>query len=154
MSTHDPRQVIEDLRNHLAMHDRHLSFLFGAGTSSSINIAPDPPAGEKPTHEPLIPGIDGLTEVCRTEISDMGENQAKAWEMLVKQCEQDPMDDVVEPRRRNLAGGEHVGCAPARARERRQVDAGERRREGVAHCEDEVRDDEPLQADRALEVVL
>ncbi len=41
MITHDPRQVSEDLRNHLAMHDRRLSFLFGAGTSSAVNIAPE-----------------------------------------------------------------------------------------------------------------
>jgi len=96
VSTHDPRQVIEDLRNHLAMHDRHLAFLFGAGTSSSINIAPDPPAGQKPKHEPLIPGIDGLTELCRTEVSDMGKSQAEAWEMLVNQCEKDGYPANVE----------------------------------------------------------
>lgn len=45
--THDPRQVIEDLRNHLAPHDRCVVFLFGAGTPSAINIAPHPPRGEK-----------------------------------------------------------------------------------------------------------
>ena len=86
MSTHDPRQVAEDLRNHLAMHDRRLSFLLGAGTSCAVNIAPDPPAGEKPKHEPLIPGIDDLTEICRKAVCDLGEDHAKAWDTLVSQC--------------------------------------------------------------------
>lgn len=88
MSTHDPRQVIEDLRNHLAVHDRRLTFLFGGGTSSAVNIAPAPSEGEKRKHEPLIPAIDGLTEICKSAVCDMGETQAAAWETLVKQCEQ------------------------------------------------------------------
>jgi hypothetical protein len=89
VSNHDPRQVVEDLRNHLAAHNRRLAFLFGAGTSSAVNIAPDPIAGEKRKHEPLIPGIDGLTEVCEVAVSNMGEPQKAAWMALVKQCEQD-----------------------------------------------------------------
>lgn len=96
MSTHDPRQVIEDLRNHLAMHDRRLSFLFGAGTSSAVNVAPDPPAGEKPKHKPLIPGIDGLTEICLNAVSDMGDDQATAWGTLVSQCKKDGRPANVE----------------------------------------------------------
>jgi len=68
------------------MHDRRLSFLFGAGTSSAVNIALAPPTGEKPRHKPLIPGIDGLTEICRKSSSDLGEDYVKAWDMLVGQC--------------------------------------------------------------------
>lgn len=89
MSTHDPRQVIEDLRNHLAMHDRRLTFLFGAGTSSAVNIAPAPPPGEKPKYIPLIPGIDGLTAICLKAVCDMGEDQTIAWDKLVSQCKED-----------------------------------------------------------------
>jgi hypothetical protein len=85
--THDPRQVIEDLRNHLAAHDRRLTFLFGAGTSSAVNIAPPPTGGEKPKHRPLIPTNEGLTEICATAVAGMGEPQAAAWKMLVNQCE-------------------------------------------------------------------
>ncbi len=96
MSTHDPRQVIEDLRNHLAMHDRRLSFLFGAGASSAVNIAPAPPIGEKPKHVPLIPGIDGLTEFCRKAVSDLGKDQTNAWDTLVSQCKQDGRPANVE----------------------------------------------------------
>ena len=89
MSTHDPRQVTEDLRNHCAMHDRRLSFLFGSGTSSAVNIASAPPAGEKPKHVPLIPGIDGLTELCRIAVSKLGKDQTNAWDTLVSQCKKD-----------------------------------------------------------------
>jgi hypothetical protein len=88
MSTHDPRQVIEDVRNHLAAHDRRLAFLFGAGTSSAVNVAPAPSAGEKPRHEPLIPGSDGLTKICGTAVSAMGDTETSAWKTLVTQCEE------------------------------------------------------------------
>ncbi len=96
MFTHDPRQVAEDLRSHLAMHDRRLCFLFGAGTSSAVNIAPDPPAGEKPVYEPLIPGIDGLTEFCRKAVCELGEEHTIAWDTLLKQCEKDERRANVE----------------------------------------------------------
>ncbi len=88
MDTHDPRQMIEDLRNHLATHDRGLAFLFGSGTSSSVNISSDTSGRSKPKHEPLIPGIDGLTDGCRVAVCKMGKSQAEAWDMLVKQCKQ------------------------------------------------------------------
>ena len=89
MSTHEPRQVVEEVRNHLAAHDRRLAFLFGAGTSSAINVAPAPAPGEKPKHEPLIPGIEALTEVCGAAVGMLGADHAAAWNALVKQCEQD-----------------------------------------------------------------
>jgi len=82
MTNHDPKQVFEDVRSHLAAHDRRLTFLFGAGTSSAVNIAPAPCAGEKPKHESLIPGIDGLTEICGTAVGAMGDTQAAAWKTL------------------------------------------------------------------------
>ena len=89
MNTHDPKRVVEDLRNHLAAHDRRLAFLFGAGTSSAVNIASAPAVGEKPRHESLIPGTDELTDVCRRAVVEMGGPQAAAWDALVRQCEQD-----------------------------------------------------------------
>jgi len=76
------------LRNHLATHDRSLAFLFGAGTSSAINIAPPPNSGEKATHEPLIPGIEQLTELCKKAVCDIGDNHAQAWNLLAGQCTQ------------------------------------------------------------------
>lgn len=87
MSTHDPRQVIENVRNHLAAHDRRLAFLFGAGTSTAVNVGPAPSGGAERKHEPLIPGIDGLTETCALAVGAMGEIQTAAWKTLVQQCE-------------------------------------------------------------------
>ncbi len=80
--------MIEEVRNHLAAHDRRLAFLFGAGTSSAVNIAPAPAPGERPKHEPLIPGVAALTEVCGAAVAVLGGDQAAAWSALVKQCEQ------------------------------------------------------------------
>ena len=89
MPTHDPRQLIEDVRDHLAAHDRRLAFLFGAGTSSAVNVAPAPAAGSKPIPKPLIPGVDGLTEHCRTQVCGLGAGEAAAWATLVTQCHQE-----------------------------------------------------------------
>jgi hypothetical protein len=86
--THDPKQVIEDLRNHLAAHDRRLAFLFGAGTSSAVNIAPPPTGGEKPKYTPLIPTTDGLTKICAGAVAALGEPQASAWKTIVAQCKE------------------------------------------------------------------
>lgn len=98
MRTHDPRQVIEDLRNHLAAHDRRLIFLLGAGASSAINVAAADTltSKEKQKHEPLIPGTEGLTEECAAAVKDMGVSQAEAWTMLVKQCKQNNRSANVE----------------------------------------------------------
>lgn len=84
MSRHDPRQFIEDLRNHLAAPDRTIGFLFGAGTSSSINVAPPPRPGEKLAFTPLIPGTAGLTKRCEEAISELGPPFDAAWNMLVE----------------------------------------------------------------------
>ncbi len=96
MSTHDPRQIIEDIRDYLAAHDRHLAFLFGAGTSSAVNTAPPSPPGEKRKHEPLIPGVLALTELCRAAVGSMAEPRVAAWDMLVAQCKQDGRPGNVE----------------------------------------------------------
>lgn len=86
MSTHDPRKVVEDLRDHLAAHDKTLIFLFGAGTSSSINIAPLPAAGAKRDYKPLVPAIKSLTERCKAAVKNLGANFEKALEILESQC--------------------------------------------------------------------
>jgi len=84
MRTHDPRQIAEDLRNHLATHDRRLLFLFGAGTSCAVNVAAEPDAGVRKPFVPLIPGIAGLTEVCAGAVAELGADEAKAWELLAR----------------------------------------------------------------------
>ncbi len=78
----DPRRVAELLRDHLASHDRRLAFLFGAGVSPSINIAPPPAPGEHPTYEPLIPAVDQLTDICREKVVAMGPDFQTAWTSL------------------------------------------------------------------------
>ena len=86
MSTHDPRKLAEGLRDHLAAHDKTLIFLFGAGTSSSINIAPPPSAGAKQDYKPLVPAIKPLTERCKAAVKNHGITFEKAWETLETQC--------------------------------------------------------------------
>jgi len=83
MIKHDPRQVIEELRDHLATHDKPLVFLFGAGTSAAINVAPPPKKGEKPLHKPLIPGIEGLTDHCARVVFERGKEYENAWKALL-----------------------------------------------------------------------
>ena len=96
MGVHDPMRMIENLRDHLAMHDRHLIFLFGAGTSSSINIAPKPKPSEKPKYKPLIPGIEGLTDICEKAVYKLGEKQKGAWDLLAKQCKRSDCSATIE----------------------------------------------------------
>lgn len=94
--THDPRQVIENVRNHLATQDRRLAFLLGAGTSSAINVAPVTPVGEKPKHEPLIPGIETLTDVCKTAVCSIGEKEDAAYDLLIDQCKREQCSANIE----------------------------------------------------------
>ena len=98
MIKHDPKRVIEDLRNQLAAYDKRLIFLFGAGASSSVNIANKgkPISKEKKIHVPLIPGIEGLTEICAKAVKSIGTPQANAWAKLEDQCEQDNRPANVE----------------------------------------------------------
>jgi hypothetical protein len=64
--------------------------------SSDLNIAPDTAPGEQPKHKPLISGIDGLTLVCCSAVSEMGKLQETAWNQLVEQCEEDGRKANVE----------------------------------------------------------
>jgi len=61
-------------------------FLFGAGTSSAINIAPPPNPGDLRKYQPLIPGVDGLTTICEKAVADLGESHKKAWASMAQQC--------------------------------------------------------------------
>jgi hypothetical protein len=94
--THDPQKITEELRNHLASHDRSFCFLFGAGASSAINVAPIPKAGAKRQYIPLIPSIVPLTQICKEAASSLGENFSKALELLENQCETSKKDVNIE----------------------------------------------------------
>jgi len=87
LSVHDPRTVIENLRNHLAGHDKPLAFLFGAGTSSAVNEkAAAPLPGEKPMHKPLVPSIGPMTELCKAAVGNMDKPFCNAWQLLESEC--------------------------------------------------------------------
>jgi len=83
MTTHDPRKAVEILRDHLATHDRPVTFLFGAGSSSSVRVPVDD--GDK---ESLIPDTSGLTSACATAVKALGESQDAAWVAMGKECEE------------------------------------------------------------------
>lgn len=96
MKTHDPKKFVEDLRDHLARHDRPLSFLFGAGTSSAINIAPAPKKNRPRDFTPLIPAIKQLTEICKKDALSKGEKFQTAWQFLEAECEQQSNPNNIE----------------------------------------------------------
>lgn len=87
MLTHDPEPVIHLLRDHLAAHDKRLAFLFGAGTSSAVNIASPAPPGSKRGYEPLVPAIEPMTDRCKAAVDQLSEDHSTAWESLVTECE-------------------------------------------------------------------
>ncbi len=95
MSVHDPKNVIENLRNHLAAHDRPLAFLFGAGTSSAVNIAPAAPPGEKRGYEPLVPSIEPLTKRCKAAMENLGKAFSNAWELLESECRKVNVENIL-----------------------------------------------------------
>lgn len=76
--THDPKKVLETLRNHLTQPEANVSFLLGAGTSCAVRVpvtvaAPAAPVGGGPgipvaTTRALIPNIADLTAICAKEI--------------------------------------------------------------------------------------
>lgn len=77
--THDPKKVLENLRNHLTQPEANVSFLLGAGTSCAVRVpvtvsAPDladigaEPAPPIATTRALIPNVADLTAICAKEI--------------------------------------------------------------------------------------
>jgi hypothetical protein len=77
--THDPRRIVEALRDHLSRHDKPIAFLFGAGTSASPKktTAPD---------EPLIPPVAPLTALCAEAVRNLGANYEAAWSAIAAEC--------------------------------------------------------------------
>ncbi len=75
--THDPVKTLDELRNHLALHDKPTAFFFGAGTSCSIRIGKDP----------LIPAVDELTRQCRDAAQALGDKFLEAWDSIASSCD-------------------------------------------------------------------
>lgn len=92
----DPLIAIQLLRNHLATHDQTLAFLFGAGTSASINTAPEPAPGVKKGYLPLIPAVVALTKDCGEVVKAKGEKYSVAWEQIVEECKHNQIDPNIE----------------------------------------------------------
>jgi hypothetical protein len=72
MTPHDPRRVLESLRDHLTQPETNVAFLLGAGTSCSVQVEFLPEGGaekgEAPNMRPLIPNVADLTAICEKEI--------------------------------------------------------------------------------------
>ncbi|MCE5327881.1 MAG: SIR2 family protein [Planctomycetaceae bacterium] len=96
MTYHDPRQVVYDLRNHLAVHDRSLAFLLGAGTSAAVSIASPASQGSPAAFRPLIPAVAQLTEMCKSEAVTLGAEYAAAWTALESHCRESGKDPNIE----------------------------------------------------------
>ena len=78
--------MVATLRDHLSLHDRPVSFLFGAGSSCAVNVAPLKADGTPDGYVPLIPAVAGLTDLCRIEVSSLGGDFDHAWNGLVSEC--------------------------------------------------------------------
>jgi hypothetical protein len=87
---HDARAIVGTLRDHLASHDRPLSFLFGAGTSCAINVTPAGP------YTPLIPAVAALTDRCRDAVEQLGGAEKTAWTALCDECTRLKLDPNIE----------------------------------------------------------
>ncbi|HEY3299938.1 MAG TPA: SIR2 family protein [Methylophilaceae bacterium] len=92
----DPLVAIQLLRNHLATHDQTLAFLFGAGTSASINIAPQAEPGSKRGYMPLIPAVIALTIECGNKVKAKGKKYASAWDEVIEECKLNGIDPNIE----------------------------------------------------------
>ena len=75
MTTHDPRKLLESLRNHLTQPEANVSFLLGAGTSCAVRVGvpPNPAVDEdqSPKTRSLIPNVAELTAICAREIKKL-----------------------------------------------------------------------------------
>jgi len=90
--SHDGQKTLANLRDHLARHDKPISFFFGAGTSCSVTVLPG--GGGKAA--PLIPAVPGLTAACKKEGGELGEKYAKAWASIEAQCKDAEEDPHIE----------------------------------------------------------
>lgn len=78
MATHDPRSVLESLRNHLTQPEANIAFLLGAGTSCAVRVpvvvqeldpgSEPPEAKAEIKTRSLIPNVAELTAICIREI--------------------------------------------------------------------------------------
>ena len=81
--THNAHRLLVNLRDHLARHDKPIAFLFGAGTSCSVQV---PCATNPNARRPLIPAVDGLTALCEAAAFDLGAKYQASWTQMRDEC--------------------------------------------------------------------
>ena len=82
----NPVQFLRMLRDHLARHDRPVIFLFGAGTSCAVNVAPLDANGKPTGFKSLIPAVIPLTKICLEAATALGGGFPAAWKLLEAEC--------------------------------------------------------------------
>lgn len=86
MDAYDPYDLLGRLRDHLSTRDAPLTFLMGAGTSGSVNVAPPPAPGGARGFVPLIPAIVELTKQVRERCIEHDAKYENAWDGLSQAC--------------------------------------------------------------------
>ena len=81
--THNAHRLLVNLRAHLARHDKPIAFLLGAGTSCSVQV---PCATNSNARRPLIPAVEGLTDLCESAAFNLGAKYKASWTQMRDQC--------------------------------------------------------------------
>lgn len=84
-TTFDPAIEVQKLRDHLASHDKPISFLFGAGTS----------VGPGTDGRPLIPAVQELTKRCKQAANAKGRAFRDAWERIENAGTNRTIEDIL-----------------------------------------------------------
>ena len=90
---HDADRLVSDLRDHLALRDKRIAFLFGAGTSCAVRV---PSTDGDQTDVPLIPDVAALTSMCKQAVEDKGTNYAEAWARIWSGCTETKQNPNIE----------------------------------------------------------
>ena len=82
---HDPRQQVEQLRDHLAARDQPIAFLLGAGTSCAVRDH---------RREPLVPAVAELGELCSQAVGALGSEFESAYATFVHEAKKGPQPNI------------------------------------------------------------
>lgn len=93
LQAHDAQKTLADFRDHLARHDKPISFFFGAGTACAVRVVSAVDEGKT---QPLIPAVAELTELSKKDASALGEKYANAWKSIETHCKENKQDPNVE----------------------------------------------------------
>lgn len=96
-ASHDPRREVEKLRSHLAVHDKPIGFLIGAGGSAAVTDT----AGAV-----LIPAVAALTDRCRQAVQALGDPYPAVYAAIESEFDPDSppnVEDVLSAARMKIA---------------------------------------------------